>query len=400
MLQTLPRLMRWLRRRLPTLGLLFILSIGFSGTALAQNAVNGRVLYESILVPGHPSCSSGGCHGPDPSLRQNKIHFGDTPAAIAYAIATVSRMAFLRGRLSEGQLADLAAYIANPAAGRASPAIQITPQALDFGNPWLGTITASKKLSIQNTGQAELQLDSLQPSSPAFSLEPSSSCVVGQRLAPGQSCELDLRYRALLPGTASAQLLIAHNAAGGPSNVPLTGSARPLPPETRLMVEYRFAPLNYYFITSRASEQQLLDGINGFERTGESFPVYIMPATGLVALSRYFFDQVARNNSRGSHFYTAIDAEKDLLLSLNPSNQAAPRLPFNEGIDSYVRLPSGADAAATCSIGFQPVWRLFRGQARFPDDPNHRFVVRRELYDEFVAAGWDGEDVRFCVPIQ
>jgi hypothetical protein len=41
---------------------------------------------------------------------------------------------------------------------------------------------------------------------------------------------------------------------------------------------------------------------------------------------------------------------------------------------------------------------LFRGSARFPDDPNHRFTTNAAVYNAFVAQGWDGEGVNFCVP--
>ncbi len=69
---------------------------------------------------------------------------------------------------------------------------------------------------------------------------------------------------------------------------------------------------------------------------------------------------------------------------------------MNEGIDAYALLP--AVGGGTCDEGLQPIWRLFRGNDRFPDAPNHRFVARRDLYLEFLAGGWDGEDVRLCVP--
>jgi hypothetical protein len=44
------------------------------------------------------------------------------------------------------------------------------------------------------------------------------------------------------------------------------------------------------------------------------------------------------------------------------------------------------------------VFRIFRGQARFPDNPNHRFTTDPAIYNAFVAQGWDGEGVKFCVP--
>ena len=52
----------------------------------------------------------------------------------------------------------------------------------------------------------------------------------------------------------------------------------------------------------------------------------------------------------------------------------------------------------SCAAGQTPVYRIFRGQARFPDNPNHRFTTELAIYNSFVALGWDGEGVKFCVP--
>ena len=104
---------------------------------------------------------------------------------------------------------------------------------------------------------------------------------------------------------------------------------------------------------------------------------------------------MAKNKSRGSHFYTLLPSEVAAVQALNPSNSPAPGKPVNEGIDSYAYLPS---ASGTCATGLLPVYRLFRGNARFPDDPNHRFTTDLADYNDFVGRGWDGEGVKFCVP--
>lgn len=169
------------------------------------------------------------------------------------------------------------------------------------------------------------------------------------------------------------------------------------PSNLRPMVEYRYAPLDYYFITARSNEQALLDSTAGWSRTGERFNAYDSAATGLSGLTRFYFEQVARGASRGSHFYTLLASEVSAVQALNPGNVAAPGKPVNEGIDGYASAP-GTDGS--CPSGTAAVYRLFRGNARFPDDPNHRFTARRSLYDQFVAAGWDGEGVKLCAPVE
>ncbi|MBL8310903.1 MAG: hypothetical protein JNL19_10815 [Burkholderiales bacterium] len=169
--------------------------------------------------------------------------------------------------------------------------------------------------------------------------------------------------------------------------------------ETRPMVEYRYAPLDYYFITSRDYEISALDARSDWARTGFSFPVYGASPPGGAGLYRFFFRGIAKLQSRGSHFYTVLESERSALLAMNPTAGTAPGLPYLEGVDSYVFPPVKAGIGGRCADGQTPVYRLFRGTARFPDDPNHRFTTSKSEYDAFVALGWDGEGVNFCVPV-
>lgn len=167
-------------------------------------------------------------------------------------------------------------------------------------------------------------------------------------------------------------------------------------PQLKTMSEFRLpSPFDYYFVTSRATEKALLDVSAGWQRTGKIFSVLANNEIGSSPITRFYFDQVARNKSRGSHFYTLLPEEVAAVQALNPTNQPAAGKPVNEGIDSYAYLPK---ASGTCASGQVPVYRLFRGNARFPDDPNHRFTTELSTYNSFVALGWDGEGVKFCVP--
>ena len=165
-----------------------------------------------------------------------------------------------------------------------------------------------------------------------------------------------------------------------------------------VVTEFYNPSLDYYFITSRAADVILLDSSAGWRRTGKSFNVYIAQEPGALGINRYYFDQIAVNRSRGSHFYTLVQSEKDVLASVNPGNAQTPRLPYNEGIDSYAFAPLVEGVGGSCAAGQTPVYRIFRGQTRFPDNPNHRFTTDLAIYNSFVALGWDGEGVKFCVP--
>ncbi len=167
---------------------------------------------------------------------------------------------------------------------------------------------------------------------------------------------------------------------------------------TKTMTEYLYAPFAYYFLTSRDNEKQALDNAAGWSRTGNAFTVLANNDPGSKGITRYYFDKVARGGARGSHFYTLVAAEKTALNGLNPGNLALPGKPYSEDIDSFAYLPVVEGVGGSCAAGQTPLYRAFRGQARFPDDANHRFTTDITLYNSLVAQGWDAEGVKACLP--
>jgi hypothetical protein len=167
---------------------------------------------------------------------------------------------------------------------------------------------------------------------------------------------------------------------------------------TKTLTEYVFNPLGYFFLTSRDGDKAALDAAPGWARTGQSFVALTDADPGTRGITRFYFDKVAKNQTRGSHFYTLLAAEKTALLGLNPNQLPLPGKPVDEGIDSYAYPPVVEGVGGSCAAGQTPVYRVFRGQARFPDDPNHRLVTSLTVYNQYVALGWTGEGVRMCVP--
>ena len=274
--------------------------------------------------------------------------------------------------------------------------IQVAPTSLSFGAIVVGSLSATQTITVNSVGTAPLIITALSDSGAAFP-RVGGTCVVGTALAPGANCTLSLRFAPTTISTLVRTIAISHNANPTPVSVSLTGTAVASAATTKTMVEYVYSPLNYYFITSRDDDKAALDAIADFKRTGFVFSVYATEFAGSKAISRFYFDQVALKASRGSHFYTLLDSDKAALIALNPSNASTPKLPVNEGVDSWAFLPLVSGPRGSCASGQIPVYRLFRG-ARFPDDPNHRFTASLATYDAFVALGWDGEGVNFCVP--
>ncbi len=379
--------------------LVALLAVAAVGHATAQSAANGKTIYSTAQVAGQKSCSTGTCHGPDPATNQNAIKNGTSAGLIAAAINSVPDMRFLAGVLSATKLADLAAYIDNPSAANSAPVASLSTTTLGFGSVNTGSTSAALSVTLTNTGADTLQLSAITLSSSEFS-KSGGTCTATTALAIGANCTISVSFTPAATGVRSATLSIRHNASSAGSTVSLagTGTTPPTAAATTLMVEYYYAALDYYFITSRPEEIVLLDKLAAWQRTGKSFSVYVAQQPGTLGINRYYFDQVAVNKTRGSHFYTLVQAEKDLLASLNPINSSAPRLPYNEDVVAYAFPPAVEGVGGSCAAGQTPVYRVFRGQALFPDNPNHRFTTDTAIYNTFVALGWDGEGVKFCAP--
>src|SRR5471032_229808 len=106
--------------------------------AQAADALNGKNLFLNGPVSGGVSCQS--CHGPSPADNVNGIlAAANNPAVIANAIANNfgGMGSLFTGKFSAAELADLAAFIGNPAVTGA-PAATLTPSSLTFSGTTLG----------------------------------------------------------------------------------------------------------------------------------------------------------------------------------------------------------------------------------------------------------------------
>ena len=152
------------------------------------------------------------------------------------------------------------------------------------------------------------------------------------------------------------------------------------------VVEYYFAPLDQYFITANVSDKALLDsGVAvGWARTGQWFN-----QGGSTAVCRFYGSVSPGPNS---HFYTAVQAECDLLKSLQASTPATrQRLNF-ESLD-FLTTPV---VAGSCAAGSAPVYRAYNDGYVLGKDGNHRFSTDPNAIAQVVARGWINEGVVMC----
>ncbi len=370
-----------------------------SASAVAQDTVEGKRLYVSPPGQGQLSCSASSCHGPDPTANLNRVNSAaNFPAVITAATQTVPAMAFLQNRFYPAQLANLAAFIADPRQPDQLPVATLSPAMVTFDPANLGTTSSVRIVTLTNTGVVPLQLRSIAINTDEFAYAV-GNCAPTATLAVYSGCSMGITFTPKMVGLRTATLTLTHNGSPGITTLALSGTGKLADvATTRPMVEYRNVALDYYFITSRLSDIALLDSLADWRRTGKSFNVYASSVLGSAGINRYYFDQVAFGGSRGTHFYTLVAAEKDGLDRLNPRNVPTPGLPYNEGVDSYAFAPLVEGIGGVCAQGQIPVYRLFRGPTVFPDNANHRFTTDTAVYNSFVALGWDGEGVKFCVP--
>jgi hypothetical protein len=167
------------------------------------------------------------------------------------------------------------------------------------------------------------------------------------------------------------------------------GMASPFTQAATTAVEYFHHGFGHYFLSASAPEIAALDAdrASGWARTGESFAVMDVGATGAANVCRFWTAQAYAPVS--SHFYTPLAAECATVA-------ARPEWIY-EGSAFALVLP---DAAGACPAATVPLYRLYNNGAS--GAPNHRYTTRAALRAQMLAQGWTPEGagigVTGCVP--
>ena len=219
----------------------YMLTAGLLATAIAApvqaaDPVQGKSLYEN--TNGSPlSCANVSCHGPDPTTNKSNIRAGaNAPTVILNAISSnKGGMGFLGNApytVTALQAADIAAYIANPAAGTPSPAATLSTATLSFGSQVVQTASGTMSATLTNSGSANLVLSTitLGGTNPT-EFTRTGTCAPAASLAPKASCSVDVTFKPTATGARSATITIGHNATPNASVLGLTGTgvAAPVP---------------------------------------------------------------------------------------------------------------------------------------------------------------------------
>ncbi len=123
---------------------------------------------------------------------------------------------------NHGTAETVASAPSSPVVAPAGPAAQVVPVSMDFGSQNTGTTSVAKTVTVTNTGTADLLVSGVSLTGPnQGDFLVTSFCGT---VAPGVSCPISVAFRPTSSGAESATLNIAHNAAGSPSTVALSGT--------------------------------------------------------------------------------------------------------------------------------------------------------------------------------
>jgi hypothetical protein len=114
-----------------------------------------------------------------------------------------------------------AGVITNSAA--AAAAVTLTPPSLTFDSQDVGTRSAPQTITVANTGDSSLFINSAAvPNTLDFGVA-GDGCS-GLTLPPGGSCDMSIVFTPTQPGTRTAALKVTDNAPNSPQTAPLTGT--------------------------------------------------------------------------------------------------------------------------------------------------------------------------------
>jgi uncharacterized repeat protein (TIGR01451 family) len=99
------------------------------------------------------------------------------------------------------------------------PTVQLSSMALSFGNQDLNTTSAAQTVTLTNTGNAALTINSITASG---DYQQSHTC--GTTVAVGGSCTISITFRPTNTGIRNGAITVDTNAAGSPHTIALTGN--------------------------------------------------------------------------------------------------------------------------------------------------------------------------------
>ena len=99
--------------------------------------------------------------------------------------------------------------------------VSLSPTSLNFGDQTVGVASAAKIVTLQNTGNVNLSITSIQITGANNGDFKSGTCP--SSLVPNTSCQISVTFTPAAAGSRTAALIVADSAANSPQSIPLTG---------------------------------------------------------------------------------------------------------------------------------------------------------------------------------
>ena len=139
--------------------------------------------------------------------------------SVTAAVGLVAFLAFAMFSIScgGGGATNAAPATFNP------PAASLSPASLSFGAQPVESSSSAKTVTLTNSGNTALSITSLAVSgSSANNFVESDNC--GSSVAAGANCAINVTFKPVAPGTATATLNVVDNASANPQSVSLSGT--------------------------------------------------------------------------------------------------------------------------------------------------------------------------------
>jgi hypothetical protein len=117
-----------------------------------------------------------------------------------------------------------------------APAVSLSPSSLAFGNQTVGNASALQTVTLTNSGNAALSINSIGlTGTNAGDFGQSSNCPASpSTLSPGATCTISVTFSPTAAGGRSASLSVTDNAPGSPQSAGLSGTGVALAPAVTL----------------------------------------------------------------------------------------------------------------------------------------------------------------------
>ncbi len=200
---------------------LMVAGLGMT-SAHAQDPLRGAGLYLQ-LPSGVAACVS--CHGPDPAgNRNNLLRAAGQPVVLLKALNAIGVMGYLKGALTDADIADLSAYLETVARAASDPTHSVWPRTVEFGALGVGTVSPEHAVWLRNLSAAPLA--GVLPRVVGGRFEARHNCPTV--LAPGAACSVSLRALAPSPGDLQSDALTWGSASPAVTGLAASGTAGPV----------------------------------------------------------------------------------------------------------------------------------------------------------------------------